>query len=220
MQNITKEDIGHVFSRIILDTERGCWKLPCSTTDQTYRSLTLHGKKHQAHRVFYTYFNGPIPPHNDVHHMCNTKSCIKPAHLQAIPHRLNVLLIEKNMAQRTTRLKRLLESSLGLQMYGTARFTAQQLKEILKCRQDNGNHIIKVFKAIGAMYPGQFASKRVGRVRYQQRGRPMNYFEVTMDESLRTELLQEDANHDESMAVPYHGYVDDLNNLSTALVMA
>src|SRR6266446_1812029 len=148
MLNITTEDIGHVFSRIIIDTEKGCWELPCSIPNQTYRSLTLHGKKYQAHRVFYTWFKGPILPHQDVHHMCNTKTCIKPAHLQAIPHRLNVLLIEKNVELRTQRLQDLLAASLQLELFGTARFTAQRLKEVLKCRQDNGSHIIKVLQAM------------------------------------------------------------------------
>jgi hypothetical protein len=219
MLPVTTEDIGHVFKRIILDTERGCWELPGSQTDQDYRNVTLHDKTYQAHRLFYTWFHGPILPHNDVHHMCNTKSCIKPAHLQAVPHRLNVLLIEQHVILRTERLKNLLEASLALELHGTARFTSHRLKEILGCRTDNGKDIVTVLQSMHMVYPGQFSFKHVGKGRRQPKGRPMYLYEISMDESLRKELLPEDSDHDENMALLDNGHVADLNSLSAALMM-
>jgi hypothetical protein len=138
--------------------------------------------------------------------------------LQAIPHRLNVLLIEKHVELRTQRLRDLLAASRELALYGRARFTSHQVKELWGYRKDNGNHIVTVLIAMGAVYPGQFSTKHVGKARRQAKGRPMHLYEISMDESLRRELLHDDADHDESMAVPVHGCVDDYTSLNTVLV--
>lgn len=34
-----------------------------------------------AHRAAYELKHGPIPPHTDVHHTCENKHCINPAHM-------------------------------------------------------------------------------------------------------------------------------------------
>ena len=68
----------------------------------------------------------------------------------------------------------------------------------MECRRDNGTDIVKVLQSIEAVYPGQFSAKKVSVVRHG-RGRPMNVFEITMDESLRDELAADDQ---ESIALP------------------
>lgn len=43
-----------------------------------------------AHRVAYEYFLGPIPPGMEVDHLCRTRLCVNPMHLEVVGHRENV----------------------------------------------------------------------------------------------------------------------------------
>lgn len=61
-----------------------------------------------AHRVVYELSVGPIPPGTEIDHRCRNLRCVNPAHLEAIPHRLNVLRGEGPSSRnaRKTRCKR------------------------------------------------------------------------------------------------------------------
>ena len=44
-----------------------------------------------AHRIAWVVHRGPVPPGYEIHHMCGTRACVDPAHLDALPvaeHRL------------------------------------------------------------------------------------------------------------------------------------
>lgn len=44
-----------------------------------------------AHRIAWVVHRGPVPPGYEIHHMCRTRACVDPAHLEALPiaeHRL------------------------------------------------------------------------------------------------------------------------------------
>lgn len=49
-----------------------------------YGGVWLDGKTYHAHRVFFMLYNGPIPRGHVVHHTCENKLCVNPAHLVAI----------------------------------------------------------------------------------------------------------------------------------------
>lgn len=34
-----------------------------------------------VHRLSYAFFNGPLLPEHEIHHMCKTRSCVNPDHL-------------------------------------------------------------------------------------------------------------------------------------------
>lgn len=43
-----------------------------------------------AHRAAYKHFTGPIPDDCEIDHLCKVRRCINPAHLEAVPHAVNV----------------------------------------------------------------------------------------------------------------------------------
>ena len=68
-----------------------------------YGTLSIGGKNHYVHRLAYTLFVGPIPDGMDVDHKCHNgdescngdvpclhRRCTNPAHLEPVPHRINV----------------------------------------------------------------------------------------------------------------------------------
>ena len=46
--------------------------------------------KTYAHRVAYELFIGPIPDGLELDHLCRHRNCINPAHLEAVPHQVNI----------------------------------------------------------------------------------------------------------------------------------
>jgi hypothetical protein len=44
-----------------------------------------------AHRLVYEELVGPIPEGMELDHLCRNTSCVNPAHLEPVPHRVNVL---------------------------------------------------------------------------------------------------------------------------------
>lgn len=56
-----------------------------------YGKLYLAGRAVQAHRAAYELSRGPIPNGLQLDHLCRTRSCINPDHLEAVSQRTNVL---------------------------------------------------------------------------------------------------------------------------------
>lgn len=46
-----------------------------------YGSVSIQGKKHNAHRVAWELAHGPVPPGMHVCHKCDTPLCVNPDHL-------------------------------------------------------------------------------------------------------------------------------------------
>lgn len=68
------------------DDESGCW-LWCGTLNRKgYGYFGGHG----AHRLAYEWFVGPIPAGLQIDHLCRTRHCVNPAHLEAVTLQENV----------------------------------------------------------------------------------------------------------------------------------
>jgi hypothetical protein len=69
-----------------------CWLWTASVNSATgYGRFTpSHGKPVDAHRFSYQLSHGTIPAGNDVHHVCHVRSCVNPAHLQAVSRSENL----------------------------------------------------------------------------------------------------------------------------------
>ena len=60
-----------------------------------------------AHRLSYQMANGPIQPHQVVHHRCATSACVNPDHLQLVTQRENVAeMLSRRELETTIRLLR------------------------------------------------------------------------------------------------------------------
>lgn len=67
-----------------------CWVWTGARTRNGYGQLVIHGKHYMAHRVFYGYFIAEVPDGLDLDHLCRTRSCVNPWHLEPVPRSLNL----------------------------------------------------------------------------------------------------------------------------------
>lgn len=78
------------FERIQM-THDGCWLWPGAQAGKGYGVVVL--RKHvqmYAHRYVYEAFAGPIPEGLEIDHLCRTRLCVRPDHLEAVSHAENV----------------------------------------------------------------------------------------------------------------------------------
>lgn len=51
---------------------------------------TWNGKRQGAHRIAYEAFVSPIPEGSEIDHLCRNRACVRPDHLEAVAHLVNV----------------------------------------------------------------------------------------------------------------------------------
>jgi hypothetical protein len=75
-------------------TEAGCWEWTGVRNRSGYGKFEVRGKTLVAHRWSYEHFVGPIPEGFQVDHVkargCTLRSCVNPAHLEAVTAKENV----------------------------------------------------------------------------------------------------------------------------------
>jgi len=79
--------------KITVDGE--CWRRSASLDAKGYGQFSLEGTQQRSHRASHIMFIGPIPDGFQVDHVkargCRFKDCVRPAHLEAVPGRVNTL---------------------------------------------------------------------------------------------------------------------------------
>jgi hypothetical protein len=55
-----------------------------------YGRYWQNGKLMQAHRVSWEMFNGPVPAGMQLDHLCRTRACVRPDHLEVVTQRENL----------------------------------------------------------------------------------------------------------------------------------
>lgn len=70
--------------------DRGCWLWTGPTNGAGYGVVSLKGTKSYVHRLSYELAEGPIPPRQDVDHLCRRTLCFRPDHLEAVTHAENM----------------------------------------------------------------------------------------------------------------------------------
>lgn len=74
-----------------------CWNWKAYKHPEGYGMFYLAPKTRLAHRVSYWIFKGPITCECEfdetivVDHLCNNKSCVNPAHLEAVTQSVNTI---------------------------------------------------------------------------------------------------------------------------------
>lgn len=64
-----------------------CWQWIAGKTGAGYGAFGSHAEL--AHRISYMALVGPIPSGTELDHLCRNRGCVRPAHLEAVPHRVN-----------------------------------------------------------------------------------------------------------------------------------
>ena len=75
--------------------QRGCWIWTRRQDQKGYGIVEwcFNGEKEiKAHRAVWRTFNGPVPEGMELHHTCNVRLCVNPAHLVPVTHRENLML--------------------------------------------------------------------------------------------------------------------------------
>lgn len=78
-----------IIANIVVDAS-GCWLWQRSFKNNGYGQCRAWGKNMTAHKVSHLIFIGPVGDGMDVHHTCDVRSCVNPAHLQQISHKENI----------------------------------------------------------------------------------------------------------------------------------
>lgn len=69
-----------------------CWLWTACTFSNGYGKFAIrHNYSRGAHRVAYELSRGPIPSGLSLDHLCRVTLCVRPDHLEAVTHRVNVL---------------------------------------------------------------------------------------------------------------------------------
>jgi hypothetical protein len=70
-----------------------CWRYDGSACGSggAYRQAFFEGRKQMAHRIMWKLFiDADLPDEDDLDHLCRTPACVNPAHLDPVPHWLNM----------------------------------------------------------------------------------------------------------------------------------
>jgi hypothetical protein len=88
------QDLERLLSRFVAKTVRddisGCLIWTGTRNKDGYGGFNVsRWTKRKAHRVSYELFVGPIPAGAELDHLCKTRSCVEPTHLEPVTHAEN-----------------------------------------------------------------------------------------------------------------------------------
>lgn len=86
---VTDSDIRR-FESYFDKTGSGCWLWTGGRQISGYGHFTLEFRKQfRAHRFSYELYIGKIPKHLEIDHLCKTRPCVNPKHLEPVTHKQN-----------------------------------------------------------------------------------------------------------------------------------
>jgi hypothetical protein len=77
------------WSKCIPEPNSGCWLWIGATTDHGYASVRWRNRMRIAHRISYAIIVGPIDPDLVIDHLCRTRCCVNPAHMEPVTMAVN-----------------------------------------------------------------------------------------------------------------------------------
>lgn len=83
-----------VLARLVVDSVSGCWLWPGGQDRDGYGQVSWrHGGRsysYRTHKVVFEYVVGLVPLGRQLDHLCRTRACANPAHLEPVTGRVNV----------------------------------------------------------------------------------------------------------------------------------
>ena len=78
-------------SRLLAMTAKtdGCWLWTGYVTVDGYGIIRVGGRAQGAHRLAYELYVGPIPAGLEIDHLCQTRNCVNPEHLEPVTREEN-----------------------------------------------------------------------------------------------------------------------------------
>jgi hypothetical protein len=87
---IYRSALDRLFDRIAFEPNSGCWLWEGCLSAGTYGSMLFDGRMQKTHRVAYQLFVGPVPEGMDLDHLCRTRICCNPDHLEPVTRAENL----------------------------------------------------------------------------------------------------------------------------------
>jgi hypothetical protein len=82
---VGREDLGTRLERFSFpEPNSGCWLWTGNALPSGYGTVWADRTNRLAHRVSYKYHVGPIPAGMELDHLCRTRCCVNPAHLEPV----------------------------------------------------------------------------------------------------------------------------------------
>lgn len=81
----------HYWAKVVPEPNSGCWIWIGACSPNGYPQFWISPRLAQAHRVAYEALVGPIATGAQIDHLCRTRCCVNPAHLESVTQRENIL---------------------------------------------------------------------------------------------------------------------------------
>lgn len=88
---IIQKILDRVVPVLIIAPMGECWVWAGRMNRNDYGRIYHEGDERMAHRVAYEAFKGPIPDGMLLDHLCRTRCCVNPNHLEPVTHSENTL---------------------------------------------------------------------------------------------------------------------------------
>lgn len=82
-------DVARFEAKYIPEPNTGCWLWTASKLPQGYGQFFAAGRRQLAHRWAYEAAVGPVPEGLELDHLCRTRQCVNPQHLEPVTGREN-----------------------------------------------------------------------------------------------------------------------------------
>lgn len=71
-------------------TKTGCWLWKGAKSGGGYAQVTIEKKAFRVHRFLYELLVGRVPYHMQLDHLCRTRHCVNPDHLEPVTAQTNI----------------------------------------------------------------------------------------------------------------------------------
>jgi hypothetical protein len=86
---LNESQLARFEARFCPEPNTGCWLWAPPHMKNGYGVIRFDGKQNYAHRISYEHHVGPIPDGLHIDHLCRTRCCVNPAHLEVVTQHEN-----------------------------------------------------------------------------------------------------------------------------------